>query len=92
MTGDEVAFEFTPSAAGTAEATLEYLWVPFTTELDLFVLDGSGGCDPAACIATDLGIGPDEVSWAVTPGATYYLVVDGWSDSTAIFTLDLSVQ
>jgi hypothetical protein len=56
-------------------------------DLDVFVLDGSGGCDPSACIAG----GDTTVTWNVTAGSSWYIVVDGYQGDVSPYELALTL-
>ena len=83
---------YSPSATGTARVQLEFLLVPLLIDLDVFVLDASQACGPAACVYAGVEEGPEDLSWPVTAGSEWYIVVDGAFDSSAIYDLLVTLQ
>lgn len=80
--GPEIVFSFTAVQAGTHVARL----LAGPAELDVRVLrDGGAGCDPAQCIAFD----DVAASFDATPGATYFVVVDGQAGAAGDFTVQV---
>ena len=64
-------------------------------DLDLMVMTSNGGgCDPGLYCGNDYsahqGSQSESVSFTITPGATYYIVVDGYDGATSSYTLDVS--
>lgn len=79
FSGSEYTYEF--QAAGDGMVTLS---IGTTPDVDLFLLDASGGaCEPAACIA----YGEDEISFMATAGESYYVVVEGLSGGGGPYVL-----
>lgn len=92
--GPEFAYSYVASQSGqvTVELTLiadELIEIVFGTldDLDVFVLDGSGACDSGACIAG----GDTTVTWNVTAGSSWYIVVDGFQGDISPYELSLSL-
>jgi hypothetical protein len=83
--GPEVVYSFVAPAAGTYTVELSAA----AEDLDLFVVEDEGaGCDPAACLDASTSSGGDEeLSFAATAGAVYYIVVDAEQDITDAFFL-----
>ena len=92
--GPEYTYVYTASVTGqatlhielVADELIEVVFGP-QEDLDLFVLDADVGCTPGACAA----YGDHTVSWAVTPGSTWYLVVDGYNGQHSPYDLTLDV-
>ncbi len=92
--GPEYTYVYTASVTGQAtlhieliaDELIEMVFGP-QEDLDLFVLDAGAGCTPGACAA----YGDDTVSWSVTPGSTWYLVVDGFAGQASPYDLTLDV-
>ena len=81
--GQEYAYEFTPTQTVTATATLSNM----TVDLDVFALQDTGaGCDPSDCIA----FGDDSATFTAQAGETYYIVVDGYEGEQGAYTIELS--
>lgn len=76
-------------APATGQATLE---VVATEYLDAFVvgLGGTGQCDVENQCLDAYVSGGNPLSFAVTGGSTYYLVVDGYDGVTDDFTITLT--
>lgn len=86
-TGREYVYSFVASATGTATVALSDL--ESGTDLDIFVLDGSGGiCDSTTC----LSFGSRTATFDITEGQTYYLSVDGYLGDEGSFTISLSCE
>ena len=87
--GPEYTYSYTASGNGTATVELAVTgWMNFS-DLDVFVLDGSTpSCDPLNCVA----YGDSSVSWAVTAGSTWYIVVDGFLGDTSDYDIELTFQ
>jgi hypothetical protein len=86
--GREVYYRFTAPTTGNVTVNLSGL----TADLDLIVLGAmpSGGCDPTGmCLgASATASSSEQVTFAATAGATYYIVVEGDSAAdTSNFTL-----
>jgi hypothetical protein len=92
--GPEFAYYFVASQNGqatvnvteVADEVIELLFGPLD-DLDVFVLDGNGACDPSACVAG----GDSTVSWTVTTGSAWYIVVDGYQGDQSAYDLSLNV-
>jgi hypothetical protein len=71
---------------------IELLFGPLD-DLDVFILNGNGNgsCDPMSCVAAGDTVGSDTVSWAVTAGSTWYIVVDGFQGNTSSYTVSLDL-
>lgn len=83
--GPEYVYSFTAPTDGTATATLSIPgWFDFS-DLDLFLLDASMGCNATACQDADT----ESLTWAATAGSTWYIVVDGFAGDATDFDLDL---
>ena len=92
--GPEFAYTYVAAQSGqvTVELTMiadELVELLFGTldDLDVFVLDGSGSCDPGACIAG----GDTTVTWNVTAGSSWYIVVDGYQGDISPYELALTL-
>ena len=80
--GPEYTYEFVPTASGMLHAEISN----FSTDLDVFVLqDSGGGCNAGSCI----GAGNAVVDVAVTVGARYFIIVEGFAGNVGSY--DLSV-
>lgn len=83
--GDRV-YAFVAPRSGTVTASLGC--EPFD-DLDLYILEGS--CNPQACTHVGLESGGENVSFPVTAGTTYYVVVEAYQIGFAgIYNLFLS--
>ena len=81
--GPEYTYVFAPTNSGSATVTLSGM----SADLDLFVLTPAGfNCDPAEC--SDYG--DDSVTFTVTGGEFYYLVVDGYQGAESPYTINVS--
>jgi len=96
-TGPEYTYMYTAAVTGQATVNLQMnsdelieIFLGPLDDLDVFILDGSGSCDPNACVAAGDSVGNDTVSWAVTAGSTWYIVVDGYQGNTSSYTISLS--
>jgi len=82
----DLVFAFTASSAGTVHASVRP-----TADYDVALLRLEGSCAPASCVqAVDPGSDgdPERMSFSVTAGQTYWLVVDGYrSDDAGGFVL-----
>tara|TARA_Y100001968_G_scaffold322549_2_gene358797 strand:+ start:98 stop:1099 length:1002 start_codon:yes stop_codon:yes gene_type:complete len=95
--GPEYVYVYTAAADGQATVTLsmqpdeliELLTGPLD-DLDLFILDASLGCGSSACVASGVTSGNDTVSWNVTAGSIWYVVVDGFEGDTSDYTITLN--
>ncbi len=91
--GPEYVYEYTATVTGQATAhidelvdeIIELVFGPMQN-LDVFILDPSGGCNANSCVAYH----DDTVSWAVTAGSTWYIVVDGYQGDTSPFDLTVT--
>ncbi|MEE2829254.1 MAG: hypothetical protein VX498_08700 [Myxococcota bacterium] len=92
--GPEFAFQYVASVDGQATVNLselpdeviEYV-LGSLDDLDVFVLDGNGSCSPNNCVVG----GDSTVSWNVTAGSSWYIVVDGYEGDISPFSLTLDV-
>ena len=92
--GPEYTYSYTAAVHGQAtvnisliaDEIIEFILGPME-DLDLFILDANGGCDADGCVA----YGDDTVSWEVTPGSTWYIVVDGHQGDASPYDLTLNV-
>jgi subtilisin-like proprotein convertase family protein len=93
--GPEYVYQYVATMTGeatlaiteTPNGPLEYLFGSFD-DLDLFVLDGTSSCDPNSCVVA----GDTAVTWNVTTGSSWYLVVDGFEGDVSSYILSLSVD
>jgi hypothetical protein len=90
-TGPEAFYRLDSPITGHVTARL----APHAADLDLVVVgaDQAGGCDPASrCLAASQngGTGLEEVTFPVTAGHTYYLIVDGYAGAASGYQLDLA--
>jgi len=87
-TGNEYAYSFTAQADGEVVVTLYNL----EADLDLFVLDDAGACDPDACLAQSRNSDTEaeELAFAAAAGTRYTVVVDGFQDATSDYTIVVS--
>jgi len=85
--GPEFAYTFVADESGEVTLTLSGL----NDDLDLFLLDGSD-CDPSACLAGSANGGTDDesITYDVTAGAEYRIVVDGYAGAVSDYTLELN--
>jgi len=88
-TGPEFAYSFTALYPGTATFTISSLSSAY---LDLFVLQSDAGrCNPLSCIGASLSDDPtDTVSITTVSGHTYYVVIDGYAETSGTYTLSVS--
>ncbi|MCP4871000.1 MAG: hypothetical protein GY898_20025 [Proteobacteria bacterium] len=92
--GPEYTYSYTAAVTGQAtvnisliaDEIIEFVFGP-QEDLDLFILDGNGGCAGDTCVA----YGDDTVSWDVTAGSTWYIVVDGHQGDASPYDLTLTV-
>ncbi|MDY0002949.1 MAG: hypothetical protein RBU30_16740, partial [Polyangia bacterium] len=89
--GKEAYYRFDSPIMGWATARL----TPTQNNLDLVVIGGvedNGACDPASCVAGSnmTGLSPDEVTFPVKVGQTFYLVVDSPTDVPSGFSIEIS--
>ena len=92
--GPEYVYQYVAAANGqatvelseTADELFEFVVGSFD-DLDVFVLDGTGSCDPGNCVAS----GDSSVNWYVTAGSSWYIVVDGFEGDISPYTLSLTV-
>ncbi len=82
----ERIYAWTPSASGTACASLE--GSSFDTALYVQTSCGNGGTE-VVCNDDTFGL-QSQVEWATAAGTTYYVVVDGYSGASGAFQLALS--
>jgi hypothetical protein len=76
-TGDEdEIFSFVAPASGNATVSLDVKSDGGLDpdDFDLYVL--SGTCNPSRCVAVSASSGDDSVTFPVTAGTTYYIVVE----------------
>ena len=83
--GPDVAFSYTPDAAGTYEFTL----LPDSADLALYLVES---CEDISntCLALEDSAGrggADKISVALEEGSTYYIIVDGYGNQRGAFTL-----
>ncbi|HCP45395.1 MAG TPA: hypothetical protein DIU15_05105 [Deltaproteobacteria bacterium] len=97
QSGPEYTYMYTAAVTGQATVNLQMnsdslieIFLGPLDDLDVFILDGNGTCDPDACIAAGDTVGDDTVSWSVTAGSTWYIVVDGYAGNTSAYTISLS--
>ena len=91
--GPEYTYSYTAGIDGqatvsieeVADTLLEVLFGP-SEDLDIFILDGSGACEPSACVT----YGDTSVTWAVTAGSEWFIVVDGYGGDVSPYDLELS--
>ncbi len=86
--GPEIVWSFTAPVDGQGTVAISLPGWFNTSDLDVFVLDGALGCNPAACVA----YGAESTTWTATAGSTWYIVVDGYQGDSSDFDLDLSFQ
>jgi hypothetical protein len=88
LSGPEDVYEFTAGDAGDYLLVLDDL----QADLDLFLLDGSAGCDPASCLDnSSSGSTNDEtIAFTATAGAVYYIAIDGWSAAESPYRLQIA--
>lgn len=87
--GRDLVYSFTAAASGTVTANI----IP-ASNFDPVIAVMVGGCGSTYCTAAaDVGAsgGPETLSFSVTAGQTYYLVVDGYGTSSnqGFFRLEL---
>jgi cysteine-rich repeat protein len=81
--GPEYTYYFAPTNSGNVTVDLSGM----TDDLDLYVLTDPGtDCDPTNCMA----YGDNSVTFAVTGGETYFIIVDGFEGALSEYTLDMS--
>ena len=91
--GPEYVYEYTAAVTGQATAhvnelideLIEIVFGPMQN-LDVFILDPAGGCNANSCVAYH----DDTVSWAVTAGSTWYIVVDGYQGDSSPYDLTVT--
>ena len=85
--GPEYTYLFAPSSGSSATVTMS----PSGADLDLFVLDWSGGtCAGTNCNTYSAGIGSETVTFSITPGNLYFVVVDGWNGAQGSYTINFT--
>jgi hypothetical protein len=83
----EYVYTFVSPFEGRVDLTLD-VQAPAVTDLDLFVLeDTGGGCNVVECLAASMTRLDEELSLDATTGTTYYLVVDGFAESQGDYQL-----
>jgi|GEM_PF-2018126 len=70
--GPELSWTF--ASTEDQDVTVEIVNAGITADHDLFVLTGSGDCDPTACVES----GDTDLTFSATAGTTYYVLVDGY--------------
>lgn len=81
--GPEVAYSFVSTADQEVVAVLDIVG---STDLDVFILEENGqGCHGDHCV----GYGNNDATLSAVAGQTYYVVVDGFSNASGSYTLDL---
>ncbi len=91
--GPEYTYSYTAAIDGQvtveieeqADSLLEILF-GVSDDLDVFVLDGTGACDGAACVT----YGDSDVTWDVTVGSQWFIVVDGFMGDVSPYELELT--
>ena len=83
-TGPEIAWSFTASTSESVTAALSN--IQSGEDLDIFVVQDSGACDAADCVAS----GNTEATFEAVAGATYHVVVDGYFGAAGTFDLALT--
>lgn len=93
LVGSEIIYSFVPDASGIATADLTGL----TADVDLLVIQdvGAGGlCDPSndtQCVpggaSHNTGTNDEQARWNAQAGQTYYIIVDGFTDTASDFNL-----
>ncbi len=72
--GDRV-YSFTPSSSGSA--TVDIDCDDSSSDADLYILEGA--CNPELCLDYSVNIGCDNMTFPVTAGTTYYIVVEDYN-------------
>ena len=88
-TGPEVWYEFTAADDDRVTVTM----TPTAEDLDLFLIgaDADGDCDPDnECLAASQDIAAETLTFDVTAGETYWLVVDGFDGATDTYDLEFT--
>jgi hypothetical protein len=88
--GPEKFYRLDAAATGQVNVSLSGM----SADLDLVVLaqDANGACEPKnpGCITASSTRGNESVSFSATAGKSYYLVVDGFGNSSGGYTLQVS--
>ncbi len=80
--GAEIAYQWT--APASVEAKIKFVGAhPTQVNHDIFLLDGSGDCLASAALLR----GFNDLTYEVTGGQRYYVVVDGFDGDIGAFTL-----
>ena len=79
--GPEYAYTFQPQESSEVTVQLSEM----SQNLDVFVLDGTDGCDPQNCIAH----GNNRAVFQAEAGRTYYVVVDGRNGVSGSYRINL---
>jgi hypothetical protein len=80
--GPEYTYVFRPETSEAVNVCLSNL----SSDLDLFLVDESGGCDGGNCAQ----FGNSCIGFDAVAGEQYYLVVDGYLGALGSFDIDLS--
>lgn len=83
---DDHVYSFVPQTSGTAHVDLSI--DDFDDDYDLFILEGA--CNPTLCHAHSATSGDDSVSFSVTAGMTYYIVVEEYMSPWYGYRVSLS--
>ena len=89
-TGPEDYYVFTPTTSGSVDIVLD---ITGSEDLELLLVGESGSdCDPAgACLGNSQTVGtPEIVTFSVTAGTTYYIIIDGWNGAAGAYTLSVT--
>ena len=91
-TGSEYTYQYTATCTGQVTATLKKT-SGGAGFLDLFLLDGAGNCNGAACTAHALMIANQaKLTFAAENGKKYAIAVDGYNGFAGQYTLDIACQ
>ncbi len=86
--GPEYTYDYTATCTGNVKVTVTRTGAFSSGFLDLFILDGSKPCGPAACTSHALMLGNTATKTvAVTKGNKYFFVVDGYQNASADYAI-----
>ncbi|MCO4770280.1 MAG: lamin tail domain-containing protein [Deltaproteobacteria bacterium] len=85
--GPELSWTFAPSES--QDVTISLSNPGLNADHDIFVLPASGGdCDPASCVDA----GDTDLTFAASPGETYYVVIDGYLGDAGVVEFTISCE
>ena len=89
--GPEYTYQFVADRTGTV--TIDVTPVDPGDDMDVFVLLKQGiSCTPGNCIARGISTGGEHITFEALAGQTYFIVVDGYTNSEGDFTISVTCQ